>query len=208
MRTVTTFLSAVVIAAWIGPTGTASTAERLEPPASETPASIEANTPADPLTLIGHTQEQAEVVDDLIDRYADAGLALPPLTIEFIENGDKCHGRDGLYDGSARVITICKTSTFTITHEIAHAWEAHNLTDADREVYRQLWDAPTWGSHEVEWGLRATERAANTIAWALLLDNPEPNQLFRAHVCTYRALTGNPPPHSLTAPCTGAIRPD
>ena len=210
MRTVTTLITAIAIAVTIAPTGagpaakdygpTAEAAQTVESVARARQASSTVDVDADPVVLIGHTPAEAELVDELLDRFAAAGLGLPPLTITFAESMDECGGYDGVYRGGGD-ITVCRTSTFTIAHEIAHAWEGDALTDADREEYRQLWDVPTWGSSEFDWDQRATEKAANTIAWALLATNPEPHELLRSHLCTYEALTGHPLPRPLATPC-------
>lgn len=209
MQAVTTYLTAIVMTASIVSTPSAPTTEGMGPPAGtamrEAPQAVEVAVAADPLTLVGHTQAEADIVDDLLDDFAAAGLGLPPLRITFAESTDECSGYEGVYRGGGDII-VCRTSTFTIAHEIAHAWAGYALTDADREEYRQLWDAPTWGSSEVDWEQRATENAANTIAWALLATNPEPHEMLRSHLCTYEALTGHPLPNPLVSPC-GEIPP-
>jgi hypothetical protein len=89
----------------------------------------------------------------------------------------------------------------TITHEMAHAWAAMNLTDADRQGYAHVWELPTWGSHDHAWADRATEKAADTISFTLMITNPDMGDNMRNYVCTYPTLTGLALPHALSTPC-------
>lgn len=156
--------------------------------------------PSKRLTLVGHTAEQSELVHELLGRFDAAGLDLPPLTITFYESLDDCGGVGGLH-GPVGEITVCMPTRRMVAHEIAHAWEALNLTDAEREEYQRLWDAPTWGSHEFEWQDRAIELAANTVAFAVLNDDADPYDQIRSYLCTYETLTGFPLPTQLDEPC-------
>lgn len=56
-------------------------------------------------------------------------------------------------------------------HELAHAWANLNLTDAQREQFAKLRGLEVWNSSEHDWEERATEHAAEIIAWALM-DQP------------------------------------
>lgn len=159
-----------------------------------------------PVTLVGQTPAQEELVGEVVALFAEAGLELPPLKITFFPGRQHCDGMGGWHRGIG-VIEICMATERMIAHEIAHAWEAHNLTDADREGYRQLWDAPTWGSHEFSWHERAIELAANTVAFAVLNDDPEPYQQILMYVCTFEVLTGRPLPTPLVSPCPPARLP-
>ena len=153
-----------------------------------------------PVTLHGQTPEQAELVYEVLDRFSRAGLDLPALTITFWPNRDGCDGLGGRHRGMGE-IEICIPTARMIAHEIGHAWDAHNLTDTDREAYRRLWDAPTWGSHEFEWHERAIELAANTVAFAMLNDDPEPYQQILMYLCTFEALADRPLPTPVTSSC-------
>lgn len=186
----------------VGPLGSAGS---LLPPAAgstthETSIPLEAQPADNPITLIGHTPEQSAAVDELLGRFADAGLDLPPITIAFWSSRDHCGGHGGLHRGLGD-IEVCLPSSWMIAHEMAHAWDVHNLSDPEREAYRRLWEAPTWASSEFEWHERAMELAANTIAFAMLNDDPEPYKQIRSFLCTYEALTGLSLPTPLATPC-------
>lgn len=156
------------------------------------------------VTVIGGTEGESLLVRDIADRYGEAGLDLPPMTITFADGTDDCDGNQGIYQGNGE-ITVCITTPKTIAHEMAHAWVEDALTDADREAYRRLWGAPTWGSAEFPWELRATEKAADTIAWALLVDDGPRRETFRSHLCTYESLTGLPLPNPPDPPCESTL---
>lgn len=159
---------------------------------------------AAPLTLVGNTDAEARLVEDVLDRFADAGLALPSLHITFVDDMARCGGHSGIYHGEGDII-ICQTSLYVLAHETAHAWEEAALTDSDRVAYQQLTGAPTWRSHDHSWADRAIEKAANTIAWALTMTNPRPNEMFHAHLCTFEPLTGRQLPNPLSDPCLPGI---
>ena len=152
------------------------------------------------MILSGQTPDQEQLVHEVLDRFARAGLDLPPLTITFWPNRDGCEDMGGLHRGLGD-IEVCIPKARMIAHEIGHAWDVHTLTDADREAYRRLWDAPTWGSHDFEWQERATELAANTIAFSVLNDDPEPYRQILMYVCTFESLTDRPLPTPVVGPC-------
>lgn len=158
------------------------------------------------VTLVEQTPEQEKLVYEVLDRFASAGLDLPPLTITFWPSLEDCDGMGGWHRGVGE-IEICIPTPRMIAHEIAHAWEAHSLTVTGREAYRRLWDAPTWGSDEFEWHERAMELAANTVAFAVLNDDPEPYQQILMYLCTFEALTHRPLPTPVTSPCPPARLP-
>ena len=152
------------------------------------------------LSLHGETPDQREMVYKVVDGYVSAGLELPPLTITFGRSRDDCDGLAGRHRHVGE-IEVCIPTPYMIAHEIAHAWDVHSLTDADREAYRQLWDAPTWGSHDFEWHERAKELAANTVAFGVLNDEQEPFAQILMYLCTFEALTGRPLPTPVISQC-------
>ena len=154
------------------------------------------------LTINDGTIDEIALVEELTLAFANAGLTLPPLTVTFSDDSADCKGHAALHHQFVGNITVCTTNRVTIAHEMGHAWAAVNLSDADRDAYTALWGLPTWGSHDFSWDERATEKAANTIAWAIALDNPEPSEHMADYLCTYEALTGNELPRTVEMVCT------
>ncbi len=117
------------------------------------------------------TPEEQALADFAISRFAEQGLELPQVHIEFHPTTFDCGGREGLYVHDTRSLHMCSRSLRTMLHELAHAWARHNLTDEEREAFTALRGLDSWNGKDEEWEDRATEHAAEIIAWALL-DNP------------------------------------
>lgn len=81
-----------------------------------------------------------------------------------------------------------------MAHELAHAWEHEHLTDDLRGAFLGHWGLDNWNDHSRDWGERGTEKAAHTIAYAVILDTPTDNPNILQFVCGYELLTGNPLP--------------
>lgn len=133
-----------------------------------------------------------------LGRFQEAGLLLPPLGIHFHPHPKDCGGFPGYFAGqeNAWSIEMCSPSPFVLLHELGHAWVAHNLTDAEREAFRMARRLPTWLDPAIPWHHRASEHAADLIAWGLSAEPPslttDPgdfDELARA----FQALTGAEP---------------
>ncbi len=165
-------------------------------------------------TVTGFGPRFAAIIPWAVDLYAEAGLRLPG--VDFVHHGrvDGCNGGRGWYspgeDGRARV-DICVpdgnvSAERLVLHELAHAWDAANLTTSDHAALLAEWGVERWwddGSRE--WGEFAAEQTAEIIAWGL---SPEPLRLSRIPVrdCdhlhdAYVALTGDEPLHGRTELC-------
>lgn len=81
-----------------------------------------------------------------------------------------------------------------ILHELAHAWAAVTVTDATRAEVLRYWGLETWNDQDVTWNLRAGERAADTIAFALNSIPSDPRDSLLKYLCGYPLLTGYPLP--------------
>jgi hypothetical protein len=153
------------------------------------------------IAVVAQTPQQRQIADWALDRYAEAGLRLPPIRIVFHPLATGCHGNSGWYQGNR--IDLCvsdQTEAYarrTLVHELGHAWVAATLTDAEREAFLQGRGLESWNSREVPWVERAFEQAAELITWGvgaretriLLPDHGDPEALGAA----FELLTGVPP---------------
>lgn len=116
------------------------------------------------------TVEQQQLVAFAYQRYADHGLALPEVNIEFHPGEVFCGGKFGIYFHSSRSIHMCTLNKRTMLHELAHAWAEENLDEATRTEFMAFRGLDNWRDHDAEWEERATEHAAEFIAWGLIDD--------------------------------------
>lgn len=139
-----------------------------------------------------------------IDRFGEAGLQLPPMSIMTHVGDDLCDGNSGLYKPMLAEIHLCvpgppdsRVATLTILHELAHAWAETQLDDARRTSLLHLrkllhWVEPDTPRHQ--WG---AEHAAEVVSWGLMseeitiirINDAEPDQLAAA----FRLLVGRQP---------------
>lgn len=163
--------------------------------------------------VAGHPEEE-RLVAWALSRFDEAGLALPDLSFSFHPSPLDCAGHKGRYHLPTQTVHMCSLDPWTMLHELAHAWADATLTDADRAAFVAHRGLRTWGEHHHPWAERATEHAAEIVAWALseesalvpwVMEGPdgprstlrllrisdsEPEQLVEA----YRLLTGSEPP--------------
>ena len=114
--------------------------------------------------FLGATEVQAAKMQRAIDRFGDLGLELPSLDIKFAEG---CRERIGAW-GRIRLdiapwhIEVCTTAVFS--HELAHAWDRWNLTDADRHTYMDLRGLEAWQGSDIPWEERGQEDLAILVS--------------------------------------------
>lgn len=110
------------------------------------------------------TDEQRQVVEWAVARYAEAGLTLPSLEVSFPAT---CGGKAGRYFVGQRRIELCKVHRKTMLHELAHAWD--DSTSVDRAGFlleRGLdhwYEQPGDRAHE-----SGGEQLALIITWGLM----------------------------------------
>lgn len=121
-------------------------------------------------TVYAETAEQVELVEAALERFADAGLALPDVTTHMHSDRSKCGGSSGepaggyyTVKGDEHIVHIC--SPDVLDHELGHAWDRANLDDATRETILLQRGLDSW-SHN-DWIQAGGEHLASTIAWAL-----------------------------------------
>lgn len=147
------------------------------------------------LTVEGGTDAERARMRLAIRRFEEAGLVLPPLLIVFRHPSDvECHGALGYFSPSQPVwqISICSTVEPMYEHELAHAWERANLTDAQRERYVALRGLPTWSDKAYDWGERGIEDLAFVVQQGLagLPLPPALGREARSRLEGYEMLTG------------------
>ena len=138
--------------------------------------------PAVPIATL--RPDQQALVDWAMERFAQAGLELPELTVQFDPTRELCRHHEGRYQrtpAGESVVTICvpDAETFaaqldirrTLLHEFAHAWDYANLSDEDHEELGEILGVDAWAAHDAAWEDLGAERFAETFVFALL-DQP------------------------------------
>ncbi len=155
--------------------------------------------------VVGASARQAQQVSEALDAFADAGLDLPPVVIRYSDDTDVCEGNLGTYrtsaDGEPDVVSVCSKMRITLVHELAHAWDHHALDDERRDAFTAHWGLDNWNDRSQDWHDRASERAADTVAYTLLLEEVTHNQDILEFVCGYSVLTGHDLPEPAAASC-------
>lgn len=146
-------------------------------------------------SIHGASFEYETQIAEAVQRFADAGLRLPPLHIYVHRSQDGCHGYLGYY-GDGQRVDICMWAEQIILHELAHAWERHHVADETRAAFIEHTDSTTWDDLDTPRERRGIEVAAETIAFGLsskpLSDTAAITN--RARLEGYELLTGNPSP--------------
>lgn len=110
------------------------------------------------------TDEQRQVVEWAVARYAEAGLTLPSLEISFPAT---CGGKAARYFVGQARIELCKVHRKTMLHELAHAWD--DSTSLDRAGFLHERGLDHWyerpGARSNESG---GEQLALIITWGLM----------------------------------------
>jgi hypothetical protein len=140
-----------------------------------------------------------------LDRFAAAGLPLPPMEVTVHRHTRPCDGNSGLFQPGPPVeVHVCSVgdadtnaARLIVLHELAHAWAETYLEPAQREQFLELrglesWIDPARPSHE--WG---AEHAAEVVSWGLMetqvelirIPNVEPSALREA----FQLLVGREP---------------
>lgn len=147
--------------------------------------------------------EQEAIAEWAIGRFTAAGLRLPDVTIEiFASDQSNCGGVPArtYLDRTPAAVKICWSDPFVLLHELAHVWEARNVSKETREDFSvSRVGVRSWASREVDWDERGREHAANVIAWGLLEDPYPVSRTYPNDPDSMRAgfaiLTGTEPLH-------------
>jgi hypothetical protein len=121
------------------------------------------------VTVVGASESDHAAIGWAVDRLQWGGLELPPVVIEIHTAPADCNGHDGLFRSSETTPTVlvCNRSRYIVLHELAHAWEHHNLTDDTRQEFMELLGLTAWSDHDVAWKERGVEDLAEIITWGL-----------------------------------------
>jgi hypothetical protein len=154
MKRIVTILTALLVVQFVAGIESAASEEVLVEPVS---------------VMSGGTQLQVERVQDALDRYAAAGMELPPVDVYLHVTKAGCSGNSGLYAAGSEIdrIDLCVDTPFIILHELAHAWENRLGTDEAREQLLDGLELEFWTGVDVKYRQRGIEAAANLIAWGL-----------------------------------------
>jgi hypothetical protein len=179
-------------------------------PASAATLPAEAVAPRPAIEIETQTRVQLEMARWAIGRFEAAGLELPDLRIVFPGRDLRlCNGAPAtaLTNQQPVELRICWNDSFILLHELAHAWDAHNLPEDRRGPFMTIrTDVDSWTGADVPWERRGIEHAANVIAWGLLEDPypisrtypNDPESLTQA----FRLLTDVDPLHDGGSPVT------
>lgn len=122
-----------------------------------------------PVTVVGASESDHAAIGWAVDRFQRGGLELPPVVIEIQTAPNDCNGYDGLFRSreTPPTVLICNPSRYIVLHELAHAWEHHNLTDDTRQQFMELLGLTAWNDHDSAWKERGVEVLAEIITWGL-----------------------------------------
>jgi hypothetical protein len=149
------------------------------------------------LTIENATPTQVAVIHTAAQRFADANLILPDLTIRFGDDPADCFGHLAIFDVATTpwTITICSDLAFVLTHELAHAWLDSNMSGPTREQYLSLRDKANWDDKHAEWSDRGVEDAAFVIQQNLMITPRSPlSEEWQTRLEAYELLTDQTTP--------------
>ncbi len=162
------------------------------------------------LAVANATTAEAAMVEWAIDRFEEAGLELPPVSVAFHDTVDGCRGYIGHYDAGSRRLDVCNRGEThidpvnTLLHELAHAWSFDHLSDADRVAFIARRNLESWDD-SYSWWLMGQEQAAEIVAWGLMDDLARSVYLYSESceglAAAFELLTGVPPLHTNTDNC-------
>lgn len=150
-------------------------------------------------TVVGGTLLERQLVHSTLVQFTDLGLELPVMGIKLHQDSAPCNGNSGTFSSNTSpwVVNVCQIDGWVVRHELGHAWTAWNLNESDRDRYLMKWEFESWASPETPWRHRASEHAADTIAWGLVRDPLgcyAADGPIAARVAAFRDLVGIEPP--------------
>ncbi len=163
------------------------------------------------LTMTALTADQEFLVGWAVALFEDAGLGLPPVDFVGSENDAPCQGRLGAarWNQGRSEISLCTDGAggveeMLVVHELAHAWDRHDLQDDRRQDFLEVRGLQQWRG-DAEWHDRGAEHAASIITWGLM-DRPVRPGHISGDTCAelqlgYETLTGRPPLHGFHDLC-------
>lgn len=193
----------LVLATTLTWSGLAPNDTEIPAPATTAAAVASATEPAEAAPYGIHGPAEAEaIVLEAMELFETAGLELPPLRIHVHPTHEACNGNLGLYSkgGDLHRIDLCDLTPWLIVHELAHAWERHNVDDATRDAFMAATGAGTWNDHSQPHPARGVEQAADAIAWGLIGHDLSPHSAHHADdLAHFEHLTGTTSPRIVQA---------
>jgi len=114
--------------------------------------------------------DEQELVEYAYSRFAQAGIELPDVQIEFLADSAECFGYGGVYLPDELIVRICRPSKRTMVHELAHAWLETTFTAKQRDAFLNLRGLDAW-TGGARWAQRGAEQAAEIVTWGVMEDN-------------------------------------
>lgn len=158
-----TALSASALAATIMIVGLATEpADPVTAVESQPTTPVVTVSPTPNVVVTGADEDDQRRLGEALRHFHDHGLDLPDLDVRFYDDDHECQGHYGLFQTSFTPwrVLICTDLDFVPTHELAHAWEAANLDDTDRDRYIEERGLSSWNDQNVPWVERGVEDAA------------------------------------------------
>jgi hypothetical protein len=157
------------------------------------------------ITIESTSPEWTRRIEWGLDRFRDAGLPLPAMSITVHDDGAPCDGNSGRYLPNDPVeVHLCTRGTadsrvakLTTVHELAHAWAESQLSADERAAFLELRGLDVWNDQRCPRHERGAEHAAEVVSWGLMdemipivrIYNAEPADLAIA----FDLLVGRPP---------------
>jgi hypothetical protein len=156
---------------------------------------------ADGVRVFGADAEHQRLVRWAMGRYEHAGLRVPPIDVHFNPDVTGCYGHLGS-ELRGRidicVVLVSEIARDALLHEMGHAWVDANVSAITRERFMGMRGLHVWNDPDVIWDERASEHAAETLAWALghrYLAPGIPDHAPERLTAAFGLLTGLPLPH-------------
>lgn len=161
-------------------------------------------------TVLSATPDEVAMVERAVARFAEAGLALPAISVTYHDTIDGCHGYLGHYDAAGFQLDMCNRGQShiepvnTLLHELVHAWSFEYLGESTQATFTNHRELDDW-STGLNWWLMGQEQAAEIVAWGLM-DESFRSAYVNSESCTdlataFEILTGIPPLHTNTDHC-------
>ncbi len=134
---------------------------------------VEMSVAHDHFYFVGGTEVERDMFEEVHRRFEEAGLVLPPmLRVEFTDDIPACKGFEGLYVHTSQTVRFCRESPDDwyalrklIMHELGHAWDFQNLSEANRDFYMKSYgETVGWLDRDVPHDQRPGERLADAVA--------------------------------------------
>jgi len=127
--------------------------------------------------IVGATATERQIVEEIQDRYTTEGLELPDLRVTFTDQDEPCRGYDGYYIYGQALVTFCRPADEgwralgkLVTHEFAHAWDDHKMTEKSRVHYMSaigVDPSTAWLDPDLPHHQRPGERFTGTVSGLL-----------------------------------------